>query len=297
MTDGGLDLRRSPLGGETVLIVPGRAGRPGALGRTTRIADASTCPFCEGHESLTPPEVEALGRATGAPDSPGWTVRVVPNKFPAFPGHEVVVHGPAHALTVADVDPDIWAVVLQAWEHRRAAHEASGAACVLLVVNEGPAAGASLDHSHSQVVPFTDVPPVVAREQTAFAAVDRCPLCELESTAIDERDGLVTFAPRWSRVPYETWIAPRTHEPRSPLDAAVARALQGAVTRLRNLLGDELAWNAVLHERPAQADGPFHWHIELLPRLTVQASIEIGAGIWVNVVDPARAAGELSGVG
>jgi len=297
MTDGGLDLRRNPLSGEAVLIVPGRAGRPGAVGRTTRVADAATCPFCEGHESLTPPEVEAIGRASGPPDSPGWAVRVVPNKYPAFPGHEVVVHGPAHVLSVADVDPRVWELVLEAWAHRRAAHEASGSRCVLLVVNEGPAAGASLDHSHSQVVPFADVPPVVAREQSAFGDAGACPLCDLPDDPIDERDELVTFAPAWSRVPYETWIAPRAHEPRSPLDAAVARALRDAVSRLRGLLGEELAWNAFLHERPASSDGSFHWHIEVVPRLTVQASIEMGAGIWVNVVDPARAAGELAGAG
>jgi UDPglucose--hexose-1-phosphate uridylyltransferase len=297
MTNGALDLRRNPLTGETVLIVPGRAGRPGALGRTTRIADASTCPFCEGHEALTPPEVEALGRPAGTPDTPGWTVRVVPNKYPAFPGHEVVVHGPAHVLSVADLEPQVWSVVPEAWAHRRAAHEASGSACVLVVINEGPAAGASLDHSHSQVVPFADVPPVVAHEQAAFAAAGSCPLCDLRADPIDERDGLVTFAPPWSRVPYETWIAPRGHEPRSPLDASVAHAVRGAVIRLRALLGEELAWNAILHERPAASGGVFHWHIELLPRLTVQASIEIGAGIWVNVVDPTRAAGELSGAG
>ena len=297
MTASDLDLRRNPLSGETVLIVPGRAGRPGALGRTTRIADASTCPFCEGHESLTPPEVLALGRPSDTADSPGWTVRVVPNKYPAFPGHEVVVHGPAHVLSVADVDERVWEDVLSAWRLRRSAHEDAGAACVLLVINEGPAAGASLDHSHSQVVPFESVPPVVERELAAFARGGACPLCSLEPARIAERDGLVTFAPPWSRVPYETWIAPQDHAPRSPLDPAVGRAVQDAVLRLRALVGDELAWNAILHERPTHRDGPFHWHIELLPRLTVQASIEIGAGIWVNVVDPARAAGELSGAG
>ena len=295
MSSHGLDLRRSPLSGETVLIVPGRAGRPGALGRTTRVADAATCPFCEGHESLTPPEVDALGRRSEAPDTPGWTVRVVPNKYPAFPGHEVVVHGPAHVLSIAEVDPQVWETVLEAWGRRRAFHETAGSAAVLLVINEGPAAGASLDHSHSQVVPFAEVPPVVAGEQKAFATGEPCPLCVPAANAIAEHDGLVTFAPPWSRVPYETWIAPREHEPRSPLDGAVARALRDAVTRLRELLGAELAWNAILHERPAGSGESFHWHIELLPRLTVQASIEIGAGIWVNVVDPARAAEELSG--
>lgn len=273
--------------------MPGRAGRPGAVGRTTRVADASTCPFCGGHEELTPPEVEALGRESGAPDTPGWIVRVVPNKYPAFPGHEVVVHGPTHLLSVGDLDDRVARTALEAWSHRRSVHHASGAAHVLLVINEGPAAGASLDHSHSQVVPFAEVPPVVTREQAAFAG-EECPLCTAPRHPVREHDGLVTYCPSWGRMPYETWIAPRGHVACSPLDAPVAEALQDAVRRLRALLGDELAWNAVLHERPA---GGFHWHIELLPRLTVQASIEIGAGIWVNVVDPARAAEELAAAG
>jgi UDPglucose--hexose-1-phosphate uridylyltransferase len=144
------------------------------------------------------------------------------------------------------------------------------------------------------VVPFATVPPVLERERAAFAG-SSCPLCGPPDHPVRDRDGLVTFCPPWGRVPYETWIGPRSHEPSSPLDAPVADALRDAVHRLRALLGDELAWNAVLHERPAGSAG-FHWHIELIPRLTVQASIEMGAGIWVNVVDPARAAGELSGV-
>ena len=98
-----LDLRRNPLTGVPVVVAPGRSARPGALGRTTRIADAATCPFCEGHEAMTPPEVLALGRTGGAPDTPGWTVRVVPNKFPAIPGQEVVVHGPEHVTAFAEL--------------------------------------------------------------------------------------------------------------------------------------------------------------------------------------------------
>jgi UDPglucose--hexose-1-phosphate uridylyltransferase len=278
-----------------VLVVPGRAGRPGATGRTTRVGDAATCPFCEGHEQLTPPEVAALGRASGAPDTPGWTVRVVPNKYPAFPGHEVVVHGPAHVVSLGDLPVGVVETAVEAWRQRRAAHAATGTGQLLVAINEGAAAGASLDHSHSQLVPFDAPPPVLEREATGFRGP--CPLCAGHANPVREADGLVSFCPPWSRLPYETWIAPAAHAATSPLGPAVAHALSDVVGRLRGLLGDDLAWNAVLHEAPPGSGTPFHWHLELLPRLTVQASIELGAGIWVNVVDPARAAAELTAAG
>jgi UDPglucose--hexose-1-phosphate uridylyltransferase len=269
--------------------VPGRAGRPGALGRTTRVADAAECPFCAGHEALTPPEVAAFGRAAGDPDTPGWTVRVVPNKYPAFPGHEVVVHGPDHRTSLTQLPSAVLETVAHAWRDRRAAHAGSG--YTLIAVNEGAAAGASLDHTHSQIVPFPSTPPVVVREATAFAP--GCPLCPLPGRHVAEEDGLVTFCPEWSRMPYETWIAPVHHEPVAPVGPELTRALAGAVARLQAVFGAELAWNAVLHDAPVPG-ASFHWHLEIMPRVTVPASVELGAGIWVNVVDPDRAAAELS---
>jgi UDPglucose--hexose-1-phosphate uridylyltransferase len=164
---------------------------------------------------------------------------------------------------------------------------------VLASVNEGAAAGASLDHSHSQIVPFLDPPPRVVQEASAFRA--GCPLCPLPGAVVHEQEGLVAFCPPFARVPFETWIAPADHRPHAPLDAATGRALAGVVARLRGALGADLAWNALLHEG-APGDETFHWHIELWPRLTVAASIELGAGIWVNVVDPGDAAGELARV-
>ena len=275
-------------------MVPGRASRPGATGRTTRVGDAEHCPFCEGHEAMTPPETAAFGRPAGAPaDSPGWTVRVVPNKYPALPGHEVVVHGPRHVISLADLAPAVMETVMEAWRSRRAALLAGGAGYVLASVNEGAAAGASLDHSHSQLVPFLDPPPRIVQEAAAFRA--GCPLCPLPGAVVHEQEGLVAFCPPFARVPFETWIAPANHRPHAPLDAATGRALADAVARLRGVLGADLAWNALLHEG-APGDETFHWHIELWPRLTVAASIELGAGIWVNVVDPGDAAGELARV-
>ena len=278
-----------------VVVAPGRSSRPGAIGRTTRVADAATCPFCGGHEAMTPPEVLALGRAGNLPDSPGWTIRVVPNKYPAIPGQEVVVHGPDHVTAFAELPDAVVVEALRAWEMRREHHRAAGTAYLLACINEGPAAGASLDHSHSQLVPFDHVPPAVAAELPAFA--DGCALCDAlrgeRPRTIRSEDGLRTFAPSWGRFAYELWIVPDVHarEPAAP--EVLAPALLDAARRLRAVLGADLAWNAVLHAPPLAGADPFHWHVEIWPRLTVAASVELGAGIWVNIVDPDVAAAEL----
>jgi len=274
--------------------VPGRAGRPGAIGRTLRAGDPATCPFCEGNERLTPPELAVYGRDRGAADGPGWTVRVVPNKFPAFEGQEVVIHGPHHATALADLAPGVLETTAAAWLDRRRHHRAAGARHLLVAVNEGAAAGASLEHSHSQIVPFADPPPVIGRELEAFAA--GCPLCEPPSNVVYRENGLISFCPPWARMPYETWIAPAAHQRRAPFDGALAAALGDMATRYRRLLGAETAWNAIVHDAPLSGEAPFHWHLELLPRLTVAAAVELGAGIWVNVVEPERAAAELTEV-
>ena len=260
----------------------------------TRVDAAATCPFCEGHEGLTPPETLALDRPDGAPaDSPGWSVRVVPNKYPAIPGQEVAVHGGVHVTSVADVDPAVLERTLDAWDIRRRHHREAGAVWVLACINEGPGAGASLEHSHSQLVPFAELPPTLALEAEATAGT--CRLCEAleaeQGRVVLETRGVAAFCPGWSRFPYEVWIAPAAHGGAVQDRAALAEVLRGAVTSLRGLLGDELAWNAVLHDDPDRDD--FHWHVELMPRLTVPASLELGTGLWLNVVDPDVAAEEL----
>jgi UDPglucose--hexose-1-phosphate uridylyltransferase len=225
-------------------------------------------------------------------------VRVVPNKFPAIPGQEVVVHGPAHVTAFAELPEPVVCEALNAWNVRREHHRAAGAAYLLAAVNEGPAAGASLDHSHSQLVPFADVPPAAAAEMPAFAAP--CALCAAiageAARTIRLADGLRTFAPGWSRFAYELWIVPEEHTGEVAPPGALAPALLDATRRLRAVLGAGLAWNAVLHAPPLRGDAPYHWHVEIWPRLAVAASVELGAGIWVNIVDPDVAARELRGV-
>jgi len=243
---------------------------------------------------MTPPEVLALGRPEGAPpDSPGWTVRVVPNKFPAIPGQEVVIHGPAHVVAFSELPGDVVATAAVAWRMRRDAHRAEGAAWTAVAINEGPAAGASLDHSHSQIVPLAHVPPLVAAQAPAFA--DGCALCAAlgieDARTVRHAGGLRTIAPAWSRFAYELWIAPDAHVA-EPGWGELGTAIADAAVRLRTVLGSDLAWNCVVYAAPAGAER-WHWHAEVWPRLTIPAAAELGAGVWINIVDPDVAAEEL----
>ena len=312
-------LRRDPLSGAWTVIAPGRSARPhdddardGAPDGAPDAAAApdGACPFCAGHERLTPPEVDAFRPPGSAPDTPGWTVRVVPNKYPVFKGgHEVIVHSPHHerplpAQSLAEVTD-----VVAMYQRRIAAQCAGGAAAVTVILNHGRAAGASLSHPHSQVFATPIVPPVLTSELEQFARYQvkygRCLLCDMLGATLDEGsrvvfDGpLVAFAPEASRWPYELRLAPRAHQA-DFLQAdpgAVAGALRRALAALAAVTGDG-PLNAWLHTTPCRAAGgdaepPFHWHFEIAPRLTILAGFELGSGIGVDQLEPREAAARL----
>jgi UDPglucose--hexose-1-phosphate uridylyltransferase len=299
------------------VIAPARARRPGAPrpGSAEERDDPARCPFCEGRETATPPETFALGRPGRAPDTPGWSVRVVPNKFPAFGPwsregdrveglfarraavgrQEVVVHTPRHVRSLAELSVRELEGVAEAWRARAAAALEDGFAYVHAIVNEGRGGGASLPHSHSQLVWLEDEPPLVAQETRSQEAAGGCVLCrvlarelELRIRVVDERDGLVLLCPFAGRQPYEMLVAPLECE-RDPftserLGAVLQLAAEG-LRRLRVAEGDVSA-NLWLH-----AAG--HWHLELMPRFTVLAGLELGSGYFVNTMAPESAAGVL----
>ena len=266
------------------MIAPRRADRPGAprpvLQEPTR-EELETCPFCEGREGRTPPETFALpdGRE---PDTPGWQVRVVPNLYPAFERQEVVVHSPRHAVSVADLSDDELSLVARTWQARAGAARADGFPYVHAVVNEGRAAGASLPHTHSQLVWLRTAPPAVVAERNGD-----CRVCELLSDeALAVEPGVIVHPA--GRGPYELLVAPAEHDERGLESPLLAGALQALTRSLRRLSAAEgrVPLNAWLH-----AEG--HWHIEVLPRLTVFAGVELGAGIYVNPLPPEEAARTL----
>jgi len=308
-------LRRDPLSGAWTVIAPGRGARPHDVDTddvTTGApaaapATPAECPFCEGHERLTPPEIDALRPGGGAPDTPGWSVRVVPNRYPVFEsGHEVIVHSPHHerplqAQPLAEVTD-----VVTMYQRRIAALCSGGAAAVTVILNHGRAAGASLSHPHSQVFATPIVPPVLVGELEQFARYqvkyDRCLLCDMLGATLDEGSRvvfagpLVAWTPEASRWPYELRLAPRAHQAdfvhADP--GAVAGALKRALTALATVTGDG-PLNAWLHTTPCRAASggagpPFHWHFEIAPRLTTLAGFELGSGIGVDQLEPREAA-------
>jgi UDPglucose--hexose-1-phosphate uridylyltransferase len=216
-------------------------------------------------------------------------VRVVPNLYPAFEHQEVVVHTPRHARSIAELTDKELAPIATAWHERRKAANEAGFAHPQLLVNEGREAGASLPHSHSQLVWLREAPPEVAAELPRLQRGD-CALCavlrdEAFEIALDGDLSLRVAAA--GRAPYELLIAPRVHEAEpgeSDLASALA-LLRRAILALRELEGP-VPLNAWLHTGA-------HWHFEVVPRLTVFAGLELGAGLYVNWLPPEEAAARL----
>jgi UDPglucose--hexose-1-phosphate uridylyltransferase len=249
------------------VAAPGRAKRPGAARPTLEPPsqeELDSCPFCAGHEDMTPPQTLVL------PEDGDWRVRVVPNLYPAFERQEVVVHSREHVRSVADLDDDELALTAAAWQ-RRARDEPGN---VFPLINEGKDAGASRPHSHSQLVWLPEPPPQRARPRGEPFLSDR---------------GLDAVCPWASRLPYETVIAPKDREAdwrSSELLGRALRLLAYIVRRLRTLEGP-IPLNVWLEQ--SEDD----WRLVLLPRLTVLAGLELGAGIFVNTLDPSEAAARL----
>jgi UDPglucose--hexose-1-phosphate uridylyltransferase len=236
-------------------------------------AELAGCPFCTGREDRTPPETFRVG------GDAGWLVRVVPNLYPAFERQEVVVHSPRHVRTFAELTDDEVAAVAEAWRERRSAAAGAGFPYVHALVNEGRAAGSSLPHSHSQLVWLREPPPAVASERAGALPE----LLAADGLRIAELDGTVAVAHRAGRLPYETLIGG------APFDLTKGLLLLRDVIRRLRAVEGPVPWNAWLHdgERP---------HLEVVPRLAIQAGVELGAGIAVNTVAPENAAAALRDV-
>jgi UDPglucose--hexose-1-phosphate uridylyltransferase len=278
------------------VIAPGRARRPGAAARRADDAagaDPADCPFCEGHEDRTPPETFAVARERREPDSPGWLVRVVPNLYPAVERQEVVVHSPRHVRSIGELEPDEITAVAEAWSSRARTAREDGLSYLHAFVNEGRDAGASLAHSHSQLAWLPERPPSVTEEEGATCRVCDWVARELDDGArvVADRDDVVLLAAYAGRLPYECLLASREHPEGSAFESELLvpalSLLADAVRRVHGLEG-RVPLNAWLH------DGT-HWHLELVPRISVLAGLELGAGVYVNTLAPEEAATRLRG--
>jgi UDPglucose--hexose-1-phosphate uridylyltransferase len=305
------ELRRDPVLDRWVLVSTERARRPLLVREPPPPTEApADCPFCPGNESQTPHEVLARRPPGSPPDSPGWSVRVVPNRYPAAEGdvgrHEVVIDCPQHTERLTDLPPAPTRELLDVWRERLQQFRTEGRwQAVLPFKNVGAAAGASLMHSHAQIVALPIVPTTIRAEIDAVAAAGHCLFCELIRRELDdgsrvvrETPGFVALTAYAGRFPFESWLLPKFHAARfediSPGELnELSEVLYALLKRLDERL-DRPAYNYYLHTAPLT--GPevaYHWHLEVTPRLTGVAGFEWGGGMFINPVPPEQAAAYL----
>ncbi|MFT4659648.1 MAG: UDPglucose--hexose-1-phosphate uridylyltransferase [Ilumatobacter sp.] len=322
-------MRLNPLNGRWVTIVPNRSERPSDFApRNPSDDDYSLdrpCPFCPGNEEETPPALETT-EADGT-----WSMRVIPNRYPAFDGdetfavhnigpvhvkaeasgiHEVFVYDPDHSGCLQDLDDDHAAELMHVLKRRLTDHaDLDFVRYTQVIVNHGREAGASVAHPHGQILGLPFVPSEVLDEERAFARFAGGSLLETTiaaELAADKRivianDDVVVMCPFASGVPYEMMIVPTEQHAHLP-DAsdrslrAVGIALRDAIAHLNRALGD-VAFNLGLHTAPHQHTGDYHWHMHIWPQVTTQAGFERGTGVLINIVAPEEAAATLRSVG
>jgi UDPglucose--hexose-1-phosphate uridylyltransferase len=284
-----------------VLIAPARAARPHDAGGSSADDD---CPFCEGNEDETPPEVLAVRPGGGPEDGPGWIVRAIPNKFPVLGPqegiHEVVVNTPRHVVRLSDLTEDEAARAAEAWALRLQAIGADPRGLwPFLFLNQGERAGASLQHSHAQLVGLPLEPPLLLARERRFAQAPECPICaDLASAGervVARADGLAAWTPGVPPYTGTIRIAPERHRSDwtdDPGPGPTALLLR----RLAGLVGERLgadALNLWLHQRRPGGSPRYHWHIDLVPRVGTLAGLELGAGVVAIAVSPEDTAARL----
>jgi UDPglucose--hexose-1-phosphate uridylyltransferase len=329
------EFRRDPITGRWVIIATERARRPQDFSREQVVIKGGRfCPFCPGNESKTPPEVLSY-RTGGGANEPGWTLRVVPNKFPALRvegdfdrqgdgiydrmngigAHEVVIETPQHDLTLATMQDKAVEAVFWAYRDRILDLKKDGRMRYILVFkNHGEAAGASLEHSHSQLIALPVVPRRVVEEMEGskkyFDSRERCIYCDIirqevqtGSRVVLETEHFVAVCPYAARFPFEVWILPRQHFSHfeasdAPVFANLSWVMPVVLREIDKVL-EHPAYNFMIHTAPLQdpAQPYYHWHIELIPKLTKVAGFEWGTGFYINPTSPEEAANFLRGAG
>ena len=293
-------LRHDPLSGHDVIVAEGRAARPTTFASTSPDgAGIDGCPFCEGHESRTPPELARTG--PGAPGTPGWRVRVFPNLYPIVERHEVVVLSPDHSRSFAELDDAEAVEVVTMWRDRARAQLDDGAAYSVAILNHLRGAGASIAHPHAQIFGLDLVPPAVtaAIARTHDAGHDLVAADATRERLTVARDDMVVWCPHASTVPYQVRVAhpaagARFDEADDATVANTALALRDALARLRAVLGDP-PYNVVVRTAPP-GGAPFHWYVDVIPRVSVIAGFEQATDILVNTIPPEAAAQALNDV-
>ncbi|OIP40987.1 galactose-1-phosphate uridylyltransferase [Candidatus Desantisbacteria bacterium CG2_30_40_21] len=324
------ELRKDPVVNRWVIINP--QGRKRLFlekeAREEKKAYAENCPFCDGNEDKTPPEILVFRE----PDSQKWLVRVTANKFPALRiegelerqgtgiydqmqgvgAHEVIIDSPSHSDSIADMDESHVEKIIQAYRDRVVDLKLDKRfKYVLVFKNYRITAGASMEHPHSQLIATPIIPKRVKEELKGclefYKHKERCLFCDIireekrsQLRIVAENDHFLSFTPYASRFPYEICIIPKIHcgdfaNIRNEEIYPLAKILKETLKRLQILL-DDPPYNYVIHTTPFHFPSnirDYHWHMEIIPRVIRMAGFEWGTGFYLNPVAPEDAAREL----
>ncbi|MFZ5632251.1 MAG: galactose-1-phosphate uridylyltransferase [Bacillota bacterium] len=325
--------RKDPIFDRWVVIATERGKRPSDFSVPKEEKKGGECPLCEHHEWETPPEILAYREKDSARDRPGWWVRVVPNKFPAVRiegqtdagnfgvyqimngvgAHEVVIETPDHGTAIEDLNQYQVQEVIRAWRDRSLDLRGDIRLKYIQVFkNYGSTAGASLEHPHSQII-ATPVVPLNIKEKLDglkrhARMTGRCIICDMiaqeqkeQNRVVAESDRFLCITPFASRFPFETWIIPKEHQPdyaciREDQVADLALVMRTILKKLSAALRRP-PYNMVISTAPVNESREdtvhFHWHMEILPRLTIAAGFELGTGFYINPTPPEMAASEI----
>jgi UDPglucose--hexose-1-phosphate uridylyltransferase len=311
-----------------VIISTERAKRPSDFVREpVAIRGGRFCPFCPGNETKTPPEILAY-RPSGEANQPGWTLRVVPNKFPALRvegelertgdglydrmsgigAHEVLIESPDHFATLATLEEKAIADLFWAFRERLLdLSRDQRMKYIIFFKNHGQAAGATLEHTHCQLIALPVVPKRVQEEldggQRYFSYRERCIWCDMMQQEMKDgrrvvlqSEHFLVLTPYASRFPFELCVIPKAHASHfetvsTTLVQDLASILKCTLRKVDQAL-EKPAYNFLIHTAPLR-EAPiehFHWHLEFIPRLTRVAGFEWGSGFYINPTPPEEAA-------
>jgi UDPglucose--hexose-1-phosphate uridylyltransferase len=322
------ELRKDPVLGRWIIIAKERRKRPTDFLVEAPQVLGGFCPLCPGNEDFTPPEVLAYrGGSQSRSNQPDWQVRVVPNKYPALiiegelgkaaeglydrmngiGAHEVIIESPGHNDQLWDQPVEHIALVLRVYRDRLLdLQKDSRFRYAMIFKNYGKAAGASLEHSHSQLIALPVLPRMITNEldggKSYYRYKDRCLFCDIIYQEIEQdvrvvcqNESFITISPFAPRTPFEMWVLPKRHT------SGYCHEDDGELLRLARILSETLRrldacipnvpYNFVLHTQPLRSGEleHFHWHFEIVPKLTSIAGFEWGSGFYINPMPPEEA--------
>ncbi len=328
------ELRRDPIGGRWVIVDTDHPNLPADYEYEAYIPTDNDCPFCYGNENLTPHEIESFRDPNTASNTPGWQVRVVPNKFPALKiegeldrrglgiydilngvgAHEVIIESPYHHKDTSDLlNEEVEKFINMLCRRSHDLIRDKRFKYIMIFKNYGPAAGASLEHPHTQLIALPMVPKNVLEEikgaEKYFEFRERCIFCDMlrqefqeKERIISENEHFLSFCPFLSRFPFEIWIMPKQHYccfySLTPQQIPfLSSMLKDTIKKVKNIFSN-VSYNYIIHSFPTNADinnVGYHWHIEFIPKLMRVAGFEWGSGFYSVPTPPELAAKYLRG--